>query len=99
VIKQDNIQIVINRRREVLAALVLCLKENLNVPFRPDVIHPDAPLFGSGLGLDSIDALEVVMVVEKRFGVVLDESNVNHMRTLNTLADVIIESRQSAGIN
>jgi acyl carrier protein len=85
----------IAERREVLDGLVACLKENLNVPYPPEVIHPDAALFGSGLGLDSIDALEVVMVVEKRFAVALDESKIDQMRTLNTLTDTILQSRKS----
>ncbi len=78
------------QRREVLDKLVSCLKENLNIAYPSEVIHSDATLFGSGLGLDSIDALEVVMVVEKEFGVSLDEANMESMRTLNTLTDSII---------
>lgn len=35
----------------------------------PDDIENEAPLFGSGLGLDSIDALEIAMALEKRFGI------------------------------
>jgi len=39
----------------------------------PDEIETDAPLFGEGLGLDSIDALEIAMVLEERYGVTLDD--------------------------
>jgi acyl carrier protein len=79
-----------NQRQEILSKLIMCLRENLNVQFPPEVIHPDTSLFGSGLGLDSIDALEVVLSVEQRFGVSLDESNIQQMRSLNTLADSIL---------
>jgi acyl carrier protein len=39
----------------------------------PDDIESDAPLFVEGLGLDSIDALEIAMVLEQRYGVAPDE--------------------------
>lgn len=35
----------------------------------PDEIDADAPLFGDGLGLDSIDALELIVLMEKRYGI------------------------------
>ena len=38
----------------------------LNLDVRADEIDPDAPLYGQGLGLDSIDILEVALVISKR---------------------------------
>jgi len=38
-----------------------------------EAIETDAPLFGEGLGLDSIDSLEIAMVLEENYGVILDE--------------------------
>jgi acyl carrier protein len=40
----------------------------------PDEIDTDAPLFGEGLGLDSIDALQLVVAMEKEFGVVVPDA-------------------------
>lgn len=40
----------------------------------PDEIDADAPLFGEGLGLDSIDALQLVVAMEKEFGVVVPDA-------------------------
>ncbi len=40
----------------------------------PDDIDDDAPLFGDGLGLDSIDALQLVVAMEKEFGVVVPDA-------------------------
>lgn len=40
----------------------------------PDEIEDDAPLFGEGLGLDSIDALQLVVAMEKEFGVVVPDA-------------------------
>jgi len=40
----------------------------------PDDIDSDAPLFGEGLGLDSIDALQLVVAMEKEFGAVVPDA-------------------------
>jgi acyl carrier protein len=40
----------------------------------PEEIEADAPLFGEGLGLDSIDALQLVVAMEKEFGVVVPDA-------------------------
>ena len=55
-------------------------------------IETDAPLFGEGLGLDSIDALELVLGLKKKYGVVLeasDEKAREHLRSVATLAALI----------
>lgn len=56
---------------------------------RPSDIDPDAPLFGEGLGLDSIDALEIALEISKRYGVQLradDEENRRIFASLRALA-------------
>jgi acyl carrier protein len=58
----------------------------------PAGIDPDAALFGSGLGLDSIDALELALEISKRYGVQLkadDEDNKRIFASLRTLSDYI----------
>jgi acyl carrier protein len=62
----------------------------------PDQIGDDLPLFGpNGLGLDSIDALELVVSLEKTFGVSVPNSEVagKALRTVNTIRDYILEKR------
>jgi len=62
----------------------------------PDEIETDAPLFGEGLGLDSIDALEIAMVLEERYGVTLDddpESNQRVFESVRSLTAFVVESR------
>jgi len=52
------------------------LVESLNLEdVAPDAIDPDAPLFNSGLGLDSIDALELALAISKRYGFQLRSDN------------------------
>ena len=68
----------------------------LNLEMSPDEIVPDAPLFGDGLGLDSIDILEVALVVSKRYGFQLkadNEDNVKIFTSLRTLAAHIAAQR------
>jgi acyl carrier protein len=55
----------------------------------PEQIEDDAPLFGEGLGLDSIDALELAIAIDRRFGVKIeaeDERNREIFRSLSSLA-------------
>ncbi|MFZ2493059.1 MAG: phosphopantetheine-binding protein [Thermoanaerobaculia bacterium] len=57
----------------------------------PDDIPDDEPLFAGGLGLDSIDALEIVVMVESEFGVSIknEGSAREHFRSVSTLAAYI----------
>ena len=68
----------------------------LNLEVAPAEIVPDAPLYGDGLGLDSIDILEVALVVSKRYGFQLradDADNVRIFRSLASLAEHIAAHR------
>jgi acyl carrier protein len=79
---------------EVAALLV----EALNLDIAPDTIDPDAPLYGEGLGLDSIDILEVALVVSQRYGFQMrsdDEDNVRIFKSLASLAEHIGAHRKS----
>jgi len=75
------------------------LVKNLMLQVTPDQIGDDLPLFGpDGLGLDSIDALELVVSMEKTFGVGVPSSDVagKALRTVNTIHDYILEKRAAA---
>ena len=75
------------------------LGEALNLELAPADIDPAAPLYGEGLGLDSIDILEVALVVSQRYGFQLrsdDEDNVRIFRSLASLAEHIAANRQPA---
>lgn len=58
----------------------------LNLDISPKEIQPDAPLYGEGLGLDSIDILEVALVVSKHFGFQLRSDNADNVRIFASLA-------------
>ena len=81
-------------QREIAALLV----EALNLDLAPESIDPLAPLYGEGLGLDSIDILEVALVVSQRYGFQLrsdDEDNVRIFTSLASLADHVAANRVS----
>lgn len=81
-------------RREVAELIV----QALNLDVKADDIEADAPLYGDGLGLDSIDILEVALVVSKRYGLQLRaESEDNHriFSSLRSLADHISAHRKA----
>jgi acyl carrier protein len=62
----------------------------------PGDIDPQAPLFKTGLGLDSIDALELALEISKRYGLQLrsdDENNIRIFSSLRSLADHIAQHR------
>lgn len=65
-----------------VAALIV---EALNLDMTPAEIAPDAPLFGDGLGLDSIDVLEIALVVSKRYGFQLKSDNQDNARIFSSL--------------
>jgi len=65
-----------------VAALIV---EALNLEMAPEEIEPDAPLFGEGLGLDSIDVLEIALVISKRYGFQLRSDNADNVRIFASL--------------
>jgi acyl carrier protein len=82
------------------AALLLdvakLMVEALNLEIAPADIAPDEPLYGDGLGLDSIDILEIALVVSKHYGLQLqagEKENHAIFRSLRSLADHIAVHR------
>lgn len=80
-------------RSEVAAMIVEALVLD---DVTPEEIEPDAPLFGDGLGLDSIDALEISFAIAQNYGIKLrsdDENNAQIFASLNALTTYIGEHR------
>jgi acyl carrier protein len=78
-------------RTEVKELLVTGLR--LQLPLAE--IQDDAPIFGEGLGLDSIDALELVVLVEEQFRVSIPDEDVGRkaLASVNALVDFILAER------
>ena len=67
--------------REIAQLIV----QGLNLPLSAEQIDPEAPLYGEGLGLDSIDILEIALIVSKHYGVVLRADNQENERIFRSL--------------
>ncbi len=70
--------------REVAALIV----EALNLEVQPHDVPPDEALYGDGLGLDSIDMLEISLVVSKRYGFQLRSDNENNDQIYSSLRNL-----------
>jgi len=76
----------------ILLELATLITSALNLDVSAEQIDPDAPLYREGLGLDSIDILEIAVVVAKRYDLQLKaDSQENHQifRSLRSLADYV----------
>ena len=82
-------QIIRQLKEQIIEALNL-------VEITPEEIDAEAPLFGDGLGLDSIDALEIILILEKNYGIRLENTAEAkpHFYSVKTLAEYIVANRQ-----
>ena len=81
---------------EMILKLKQEIIEVLNLEdIKPEDIDNDAPLFGEGLGLDSIDALELIVLMEKNYGIKLQDpaKGKEIFKSINVMADYIQKTR------
>ena len=82
----------IARRTEALARIRRMRVVSLNLRRKPDEIDPDTSLFGTGLSIDSIDAVEILVALEIEFGVKLPDpiDRRRALRSVNALVDLVL---------
>lgn len=66
-------------------ALARLIVDTLNLEVKPEEIDPEAPLYGEGLGLDSIDILEMALAISKTYGVQLRSEDENNRKIFSSL--------------
>jgi acyl carrier protein len=87
-----------NSSADLKKELTLLIVDSLNIDdVDPEEVGVDDSLFGEGnvLGLDSIDALEIVMALQEKYGVRIDDRNQARfiLRSINTIAEYIAANR------
>jgi len=89
----DDVAAHLSRREAVLGRVRRVLIDKLKAPMAPEEIDLDAPLFGTGIGLDSIDAVELVVAMEAEFGLRLSESEVGPwaFRTVHAVVELVAD--------
>ena len=81
---------------DLMAEVAALIVEALNLEVQPADIQPDDPLYGEGLGLDSIDMLEISLVISKQYGFQLKSDNENNVKifaSLRSLSEHIASQR------
>jgi acyl carrier protein len=83
---------------ELKSQIKQAIVRSLKLPINPDEIDNAAPLFGAGLGLDSIDALELVLELERSFGVVVGDEQTGGkvLRSVDAIAEFVEAQRAQA---
>ncbi|UQY45630.1 phosphopantetheine-binding protein [Erwinia sp. PK3-005] len=92
----EDMQKDIAERKAILLTLKKEIIQRLNIQREPGQIDDDTPLFGNGLKLDSVDATEILVLLDKVFDVQISEGDdPAFMRTLNNLASFIIQKTRA----
>lgn len=90
----------IEQRERVFKRVVEMLISALKLDRTSEEIDPDTPLFGTGLGLDSVDAVEIIVALEAEFGISLDQSEGRlALRTINSLVDLVLSREMKNELN
>ncbi len=84
----------IKERKVLTNRIKKTIIKKLNLELIPDEIDDDEPLFAMGLGLDSIDALELVLAIEEEFGITISSEDVEAFRSVNAIADYVNKERR-----
>ncbi|HOY32831.1 MAG TPA: phosphopantetheine-binding protein [Bacteroidales bacterium] len=84
--------------QELIEKLRKEIIQQLNLEeLKPEDIDPDAALFGEGLGLDSIDALEIIVLLEKNYGIKIEDPKEGKkiFSSIRTLAKYIMDHQKA----
>ncbi|RJG25467.1 phosphopantetheine-binding protein [Paenibacillus thiaminolyticus] len=81
-------------RKQLTSRIKEIIIDRLDLNIEPHLITDDQPLFGRGLGIDSLDALELLLAIEEEFGIALYDENMVVLGSINKIADFIEENKE-----
>lgn len=91
-----NMSEKIDERKAILFTIKTEIIQRLNLQREEHQIDDDTPLFGNGLKLDSVDATEIIVLLDKKFNIKVEESDdPSYMRSINSLASFIIQKKRA----
>ena len=91
---QTDLQKIIDIRESTALEVTDMLITSLNLKIQPSDLDPDTPLFGSGLGLDSVDAVMIIVELESNYNISINEKEGMHaIRTVNSIIDLVISKK------
>lgn len=95
----ETVAATVARREALLAVVREVLVKRLRLRVLPEQVQPDTPLFGTGLALDSVDAVDLTVGIEERTGVRLPDGAEGrlHLRTVNHLIDFLARAPDAPG--
>lgn len=90
----SNMNDAIEQRKEVLMTIKTEIIQRLNIQREEAQIDDDTALFGNGFKLDSVDATEIVVLLDKVFDIKISESDdPSYMHSINSLATFVIQKK------
>ncbi len=89
----DELHTQASDRLEKTMKIKSMIIERLGLETEPEIVSDNQPLFGRGLEMDSLDTLEIVVMVNNEFGVSISDDDVQAFGSINALVD-FIEARQ-----
>lgn len=75
---------------QVIDTFKAALIERTQIQLSPAEMAHDVPLFGDGLGLDSVDALLIALIIESEFGVAVSDDDIIQFTSLNDVANFVV---------
>jgi acyl carrier protein len=85
----DDVRDQATNRLERTTKIKSMIIERLGLETEPEVVSDNQPLFGRGLEMDSLDTLEIVVMVNNEFGVSINDDDAQAFGSINALVDFI----------